>query len=248
LKRSEGKATRPAKLDNLLKELPPEPSATAARWEATCSLDDYIQQASNAIAQTKARLSIFQEAALADSFTAERFKMEASERLFCEAKFQLLEPKEGLLDLLDKQNWGSQRPSVSLRATLNQRWGNFYVDWRSPGRELLPSSEGRMQLVNTTGLKDDFLREYWYLRAGSGDQYRRATELLRFRKLPLRYSDGSDHPATRYVMYAIRCRFDAVINQVKQVMNVAAAPKMNFTQDDDAGLELALSNSRRSEQ
>jgi hypothetical protein len=38
LKRSKKRA----RLTNLLKELPPEPSATAARWETACTPDDYI--------------------------------------------------------------------------------------------------------------------------------------------------------------------------------------------------------------
>jgi hypothetical protein len=97
-----------------------------------------------------------------------------------------------------------------------------------------------MQLVNITGLKDEFFRECWYHREAYGNT-RPPAELLRFRNVPLRYSDGSDHPATRYVIYAIRCRFDAVVNEVRQVMNVVAVPKMNFTQDDETGVELALS-------
>ena len=121
MKRSKKKPTRLTRLTNLLKELPPEPLATAARWEGNRSPDDYLQQVSNAITQTKARLSIFQEAALADNFKAERYNMEASERLFYEARFQLLEPRYGLLNLLDKQNWASERPNVSLCATINQR-------------------------------------------------------------------------------------------------------------------------------
>jgi hypothetical protein len=244
LKRSKRKPTRLTKLTSLLKELPPKPSATAARWDANCSPEDYVRRASDAIAQTKTRLSIFREASLADSFTAERHKMEVSESLFHEAKFQLLEPEYGLLNLLNEQNWASERPKISLHVVINQR-GNLALKWNSPGRDLLPSSDGRMHLVNTTGLKDEFFQECWYHTEAYGN-VRPPAELLRFRNVPLRYSDGSDHPATRCVMYAIRCRFEAIINQVKKVMDAAPIPKVNFTQDDEKGLELVFSHPRRS--
>jgi hypothetical protein len=57
----------------------------------------------------------------------------------------------------------------------------------------------------------------------------------------MRYSAGSDHPALRHIIYSIRCRFDAVVDEVKQSMNVANVPQLNFVRDDDSGLELALS-------
>jgi hypothetical protein len=53
--------------------------------------------------------------------------------------------------------------------------------------------------------------------------------------------DGSDHPAIRYVIYAIRCRFDAIIKEVTKALDVVDHPQMKFAQDDDNGLELALS-------
>lgn len=61
------KTTR-SRATKLLKELPPEPTAAAVRWDASLSADHYIYQAASAIAQTEGRLSIFREAALPDEW------------------------------------------------------------------------------------------------------------------------------------------------------------------------------------
>jgi hypothetical protein len=196
-----------------------------------------MQQASDAIAQTKARLSIFQKMALTPA--TEAYKVDQAERLFYEARYPLLEPRYGLVNLLDNTNWASERPSVSLRATINQR-GNFALVWVPPGPSLVLGPDGALETLNTSGLRDGFFRRGFYQTEAYGNT-RPPVELLRFRSVCLRYLDGSDHPAIRYVIYAIRCRFDAIVEEVTKALDVVDHPQMKFAQDDDNGLELALS-------
>ena len=119
LKRSKKKNTRLTKLAKLAKLVPSEPSATSARWDPNCSPDDFMQRALAAIDQTRVRLSTFEKMGIRPE--TETYNVKEAERLFYEARYQLLGPKYGLAELLDRSNWVSERPSVSLRATINRR-------------------------------------------------------------------------------------------------------------------------------
>ena len=196
-----------------------------------------MQRALAAIDQTRVRLSTFEKMGIRPK--TETYNVKEAERLFYEARYQLLGPKYGLAELLDRSNWVSERPSVSLRATINRR-GNFALVWVPPGPSLVLGPDGALETLNTSGLRDGLFRRGFYQTEAYGDT-RPPAELLRFRSVCLRYLDGSDHPAIRYVIYAIRCRFDAIIKEVTKALDVVDHPQMKFAQDDDNGLELALS-------
>jgi hypothetical protein len=221
----------------LVRELPSEPSATSARWCPNGSPDDFMQRALAAIDQTRERLSMFRKMRIEPK--TEAYNVREAERLFHEARYQLLTAKYGLTSLLDRSNWVSERPNVSLRATINQR-GNFTLKWVPSGPALILTPDGALETLNTSGLRDGFFRRGIYQTEAYGNT-RPPAELVRYRGVCLKYTEGSDHPSIRYVIYALRRRFDAIVDEVTKALDVVGdLPQMKLTQDDDTGLELTL--------
>lgn len=219
----------------LLSQSPP--SAAAIRWDASVSVSEYIQRAASTVAQTEERLSAFKKAALPDVWFGEEIRQaKIADRLLYEAKFQLSPPRYGMLQLLNTNNWRSTRPTISVVAEINQQ-GNFVTKWATPFPPSLRPP--RYQLENNTGFKEDFFLECWHNTEPFGNR-RPASELLWFRHFPLSFDEG-EHPAVRYIMYAIRAEFDAMINQIRASLNVTASPSIAFIRDDETGLEMTVS-------
>jgi len=64
---------------------------------------------------------------------------------------------------------------------------------------------------------------------------------IRFRDVPLRWqSDEHNHPAIRYIIYAIRAKFEAIVNELRQSLEIITSPRMGFTRDDEAGVEMTI--------
>jgi len=130
----------------------------------------------------------------------------------------------------------SERPRISVEARVNQR-GNFVANWTTPHPPLFYPPDNRLE--NNTGFRDDFfLRHCWHLTDRYSD-VSPAAVLLRFRNVPLNWDEGN-HPAVRYIMYAIRAEFEAVINEITKSLEVVASPRIGFARDDTTGLELIL--------
>jgi hypothetical protein len=225
------KSKRKAKAAQLLKNLPSESAATTGPWDAACSAEDYVQQAQSAFDQTKARLSALQEAGFPDEwFKTEIRRMKHAESGLYEAKFQLLGLRRGVRELLDKKNWAVERPTVAIEADVNQA-GNLVLRWTTPypPRALREGSQLRMRT-------EEHFNETVVSPGGP--------ELLRFRNVPLEWTNDR-HPSERYVMYAIRSKFDTVVASVAQSLDlVDRPPRLIFIQDDEERLEMALSTSQ----
>jgi hypothetical protein len=221
---------RKAKATKLLKNLPPEPAAAKAPWDPACSAPDYFREAQSAFDQTKARLLAFQEAGFRDDwFKHEIRRMKHAETVLYEAEFQLLGSRRGERELLDKKNWAVERPTVAIEADVNQA-GNLVLRWTTPypPRALREGSQLSMR-------REEHFHETVMSPGG--------TELLRFRNVPLEWTNDR-HPSERYVMYAIRSRFDAIVRSAVQLLNlVDHPPRLIFIYDDEERVEMALSYS-----
>jgi len=220
-----------AKAAQLLKNLPPGPAAATAPWDPSCSAEDYFRQAQSAFDQTKERLWAFQEAGFRDDwFKPEIRRMKHAETVLDEAKFQLIGSRRGERELFDKKNWAVERPTVAIEADVNQA-GNLVLRWTTPypPRALREGSQLRMR-------EEEHFHETVVSPGGP--------ELLRFRDVPLKWTNDR-HPSERYVMYAIRSKFDAVVGSAVRLLNVVdRPPRLIFIQDDEERLEMALSYSR----
>ncbi len=215
--------------------LPPPPSTTIVKWDASLSADDYYQEASKAIAQSEARLEWFRKLSLPDEWNkVEIFNCKMAQSLLWEAKYQLLENSPGLAQLLDRNNWASTRPSLSVFAALDIQ-GTLKIVWKS--RRPLRLVPAGLLLENTTGFKDQFFRECFFNTQAYGNT-RPAAELMRFRSVPLTWHNDRDHhPAVRYIIYAIHSRYQQILRDVGHEIKVVEATRFEFLQDNHNQVE-----------
>jgi hypothetical protein len=226
-----GLSKKKPNIEKLRKDLPPPPSATMARWDSSLSAEQYLQAASSAIAQTKARLSIFRGLSFPDEWHKEEIrKFNRADDFFHEADYQLVQGKSGVTQLLDRENWDCACPKISLHARINQA-GNFAVRWTTPH---LQSKKG---MENRTGFTDVFVEKCWLHAEIYGTS---STELLRFRNVPLQWRCDEDHPALRYIVYALCSKYFAVVRELRRNLEVVDAPGIEFVRDDENHLEWSL--------
>jgi hypothetical protein len=220
-----------------LQALPPPPSATIFRWDASLSADHYCDEASKAIALSEMRLNTFRELSLPDEWhKAEIANCGIAQALLWEAKHLLLRDSHGLTQLLNRSNWATTRLSISVFATFNIR-GNLKIDWTPPKPQNF--APPYIELENTTGFKDDFIRKCFYRTEPYGNA-RPHAELMWFRNVPLAWPNDGDHPAIRYIIYAIHSKYQQILRDLGNELEVVDATRFEFLHDDDNQVEWSV--------
>jgi hypothetical protein len=204
-----------AAVRDALQAIPPPPSNTMVKWDASLSADQYYQEASKAIAQTEVRLQTFRRCEFPDSWHhSEISNYNTAHILLREAKHQLFENSDGLARLFDRDNWSEARPSLSVSAVINVQ-ENLKIVWEPPR----PALSG-----NKSGFTFEFFEEC-YFHTGAYWFCRPAAELLWFRNVPLTWRKDQDHPAVRCIIYAIHTRYQQILRDVSHQMQVLEATR-----------------------
>ncbi len=133
--------------------------------------------------------------------------------------------------LLDKKNWTVERPSIRVRANINQA-GSLTVRW-------LPTV-GQFEAKH----ESDFEFDSWFLGKVvlANEPYAGARprgELMWFRNLHWAVrldEDGCHRAATLAVLYGIKARYEELLAQLRNKMTITSADPMRLHKMDEDGI------------